>query len=891
MKTDEAQTILIEWQTEPFTEKVLRQLHEIPQVVINRESVIRHTRADHNVPDISNIASYVECTSESTRELHASAYEDDNIENELTRMFSNEHDKPIETKEPQVTAPISKKHKRRAALKKLVELFGSALDDLEEPTPRKRIRKRRRHTLPVSLPINPEILTPLRVKEKRRSEPDPGTCKKVVRTNVARTVEVTYSRVTHLVLPPVYHETARVTYSDHEMETAFVVGQPQTGHSETAKATQKMTTFIDLTTEEENTVMEFSGIKVAVKGEYFKGENKAPSMPSLSPNKPPDATKGEQVILTQRPPPPGKQPELEIFPVETGGSAPIVFTQNIVVARATNAGAGHQQPTVGNKAVAQVVPLKEKIHGQKRPSVESSKTMEAPLVPSRRKCSTDKTGLPDHFNVPLSGIQQQPTLNQAPDLRQVNASVLDELVQWEAAKKRALIQSQAPTGYPVCRPNFQVPPQWQWSTVNNPQIVQRPNAEPTYSQLPPRLVRLLSVPTDFTLISNSMCAERLYPHVNKFVQWRCNASQFHEKSRLYVTPADFKEHSNKFMAYFNSLRVVFSRNMVKELSGVEVRDFNIHQILTYLSVKIVEGNRTVTVFRICSTLYSMLGPVEAELNTPFLRKLFTTIKTSVQKMEEKSKKALFTAAQLQVLQTQIREYNHIQNWLSANIGSVPLRVRIPPQKKQPPQQNAQRWQRSAVTETTRNVPQETNASTGESTTAQAPESVTDKNAPAQNRESVAEPNTQTPVVPENPQTKKNVQESQECNKEQTAVPTNEVNSVKNESKDGKDEEVIDLTWIEDGDQEEILEEIIECKYFPFKAENYEESEVVAREVVSPTDSGLGSPVAQSDSDGFKCLCGNKAIYVCACNSSMYCSSDCQGRDWVYHQKLCHKMKS
>jgi hypothetical protein len=55
-----------------------------------------------------------------------------------------------------------------------------------------------------------------------------------------------------------------------------------------------------------------------------------------------------------------------------------------------------------------------------------------------------------------------------------------------------------------------------------------------------------------------------------------------------------------------------------------------------------------------------------------------------------------------------------------------------------------------------------------------------------------------------------------------------------------DGEIIDLTWIDDGDEEAMLEEIIECKQFPLKAESFDETSAEESPVREVTCAGVVS---------------------------------------------------
>ncbi|XP_066151070.1 uncharacterized protein [Euwallacea fornicatus] len=89
-------------------------------------------------------------------------------------------------------------------------------------------------------------------------------------------------------------------------------------------------------------------------------------------------------------------------------------------------------------------------------------------------------------------------------------------------------------------------------------------------------------------------------------------------------------------------------------------------------------------------------------------------------------------------------------------------------------------------------------------------------------------------------------------------------------------ETIDLTWIDDIDTAELQKDID----FVFVKQENEENSVV--QDCSGTDEETTITIVHR-----MCLCGVIAKYNCACGDAWYCGENCQLKDWVSHEKVCH----
>ncbi|XP_066254485.1 uncharacterized protein [Euwallacea similis] len=89
-------------------------------------------------------------------------------------------------------------------------------------------------------------------------------------------------------------------------------------------------------------------------------------------------------------------------------------------------------------------------------------------------------------------------------------------------------------------------------------------------------------------------------------------------------------------------------------------------------------------------------------------------------------------------------------------------------------------------------------------------------------------------------------------------------------------ETIDLTWIDDIDTADLQKDI---DFVFVKQENEENS--VMQDCSGAEEETTITIVHRM------CLCGVIANYNCACGDAWYCGENCQLKDWVSHEKVCH----
>ncbi|XP_064213364.1 uncharacterized protein LOC103313913 isoform X2 [Tribolium castaneum] len=869
---------LAKWQTEPFTERVLQQLNDEPKVILssvkNNKSFRNVQRTDHNVPDLCDIGNYVECSTHEdiiyTSEKCVKLPDDggfffdieektDNakkhdVEKELSIMFQN-----VTTEEE--TAIKKPSHRRRQHKPKktknlrelLIQLFGSPLDDIEKPpkTPQK-VQNNRRQSLPVSIQIaGADFFKPVKINNKRKSEADIPSCKKVQKTvqvPVLEVFNVDYLSVAELKIPPIYSETATSSVTLEELKVATVLYKPRLSKTQTVTNTH----IIDLTQDSSNSFSS-TDIPVEIKGEQA---NVGLSMPSLS-------------------------------PLEEGAKSRPETT-----------------------------------------SVQPPKTVEKMVATTQRRQSVDNVQSQPNTRIQINRQQSAPQLQQAERPIRAQQTALEQLMEWRKN------QIQPPSQ-----------PHWISNEHNMPQLLRIHQNTPSgyllisnrvcgekifpyvykYYVWKQKLVQLMDLKK--SLFSADEVKENLETLASYYEATRRNIAKRLIKELLPLEIFNF--------VLSDVLSTISTKMVEKQLDGGLCR-------VCCLIHNIMQGFEDACITPFTKRFYSVVSASMGRLDERS-RHVFTSQQLKLLELQitqfhliqcwinarahaanQRPKSPKTNKRKTTVIQSNPAKRNErtivprILVHSKENVQSTltPKPPELPPYRSynQGPLVNVSRPQET--NNVTFRMPQET--SIFAFSRPQIP--ILPRPPPPQQ---VAETQ-QTNIVPRTPET--NVSTSftrpqeltlrsllnsqarpQEANTEQgwskvpERVPTVQSTETKEpqtaeataEEARKDSDDVIDLTWIDDADEKAIYDEIIECKVFEFKDEFKNDNnagETSDREVVSPADSGLGSPVEQTD-DGFKCLCGNRAIYVCACKSSMYCSQECQVNDWTYHQKMCNKTKS
>ncbi|XP_044252501.1 uncharacterized protein LOC123003656 isoform X2 [Tribolium madens] len=836
---------LAKWQTEPFTVKVLQQLNDEPKVILSSmKNVTKRTELqsdanDHNVPDLCDGNSIEYCheeiiyTSETTVKLPDDDFFFD-IEENPNNVNKHDVEKElhmmfqdvIEEEEPIKKSPPPHREKRNKSRKSTRKLLIELFGSPLHDIIEKKPQKIQNHRRQ-SLPVSINITDDIFKPVKRKSETDIhnlSLCK------VQKTVKVPVfanSEVFNVDYLTVTKLNIPPTYS--ETATLKLTLEEMKIATIMTKPnlgkTQQVTNTHIIDLTQDNTNLD----SIKYNNTEIKAESSTNglSMPSLSPTTPDQPIRTETVICERK---------------TTSSPKKVVHNAQ----RRPNDGRVYSKPNV--------------------------------------KMSPQQ--------------QQQPT---------VQKSILEQLTEWgknQQSQSRVSVPNQHLPQKRVSVPNQKHLPQTRVSV---------PKQQPQQHLFPPQLLRLHQVtqPFGYHLVSNSTCGEKIFPYVYKFYIWKQKLAQLVKLNESIFSTDELKDNFDALYVYYDTARRNLARRLIKELLPLDVQFFSLSQILSTISFKMSDIHVEGGIYRICFLIHSIIDGCEEVCLTPFTKKFYNNIKSSKERMDERSRE-VFTSLQLKQLERQIREYHSIQNWIQNWIQQANRKTNAPNKRKAtvilndqnfeqqpkrndklilpkvlvpPPNAEMQSGQKSQPRETFRKPQNLSRPQTGLLSNGQEPNFAF--SVPQVPNVQVAKTTSQETVPNPNLRSLLSTQTSVgSVSKPQVPDTTVQSTETKESSDEAKSEEVIDLTWIDNADEKEIYDEIIECKVFEFKDEI--EKKEIDREVISPVDSGLGSPVLQTD-DGFKCLCGNKAIFVCACQSSMYCSQNCQINDWAYHQRLCNKL--
>jgi hypothetical protein len=136
-------------------------------------------------------------------------------------------------------------------------------------------------------------------------------------------------------------------------------------------------------------------------------------------------------------------------------------------------------------------------------------------------------------------------------------------------------------------------------------------------------------------VSYTECGNRIYPHVYKFSNWREYARTFCQQMRNLFTPTDYQQEHARFVIYMNNVMLTFGKNLIRELSTIEVQSVDMNNVLRVVSTKL-DNNSPSGMYRTCANIYLMIRSCELLCTTPFTKKFFNAIKMAMERMEARS---------------------------------------------------------------------------------------------------------------------------------------------------------------------------------------------------------------------------------------------------------------
>jgi hypothetical protein len=794
----------------------------------------------------------------------------DDIEGELSKMFANENEETESTSQVANKSTLKKNReisKRENIRELLIRLFGSPLDDVEI-SPRtssnsaiSKPKKCERNTLPVSIDIPTEEF--FQVCRKRKSEGDKSGSSPVkvpkIKFSFAieQVINVEYFVNSNLVIPPVFSDSALVKQVN-ELETVKVNDTVEVCRSETVKPVKSL--------KEEEEIKSTEETAAAAAFIDLTDDVPEPCLPELV------EIKCDHLEKESVEPSSIEKDQTAAMPLPQGPAAPQGTAILLVGSVAQNASVSKQtacsqrpppqqqrtieRPQQQNAAVTNVAVMTRRWLEGRSTTPPPNVTIASPVQPVQsqvtRSCAQRPVTMYNSLQSRTAPFQTSVQQVQQPTQRQVVGGQLPAQVQ---VVIQAMHQQHGPRAQTQHQQSAQSHTQHQQgaqSHTKHQQSSQYQQAARSQYQLsaqpqyPPQLYRLLrSQPAqEYHLVSYTECGNRIYPHVYKFSNWREYARTFCQQMRNLFTPTDYQQEHARFGIYMNNVTLTFGKNLIRELSTIEVQGVHMNDVLRVVSTKL-DNNSPSRMYRTCANIYLMIRSCELLCTTPFTKKFFNAIKMAMERMEARSQEVvLFTTEQFKQLEAQIRQYRLIENWRIAQVARIQQANRPPPHYSSSQRKRTQDQRESYGG----NVP--------EVATQQLP--IILQGWPRQDEQSRPDPE------PTQPNFRVEVQQSvaprqAECEISTTQPTTVEerrttsviiatpppASTVKPESNrvtpaTSIDGEIIDLTWIDDGDEEAMLEEIIECKQFPLKAEGFDETSPEESPVREVTCAGVVS---------------------------------------------------